>query len=134
MKIYIDSEFQCHTTNPDGVFREVESAFFDNKCQAFVEGYRFVPSGESWTRSDGVVFHGEMIAPMKDYTLLSSIQLLFEEMSATAIKEDRIAALEEENAALKEVNAKQAAQVSALSDQMDFYEECIVEMAAVVYA
>lgn len=41
--------------------------------------------------------------------------------------EERVAALEEENALLK-------AQVSAQSDQMDFYEECIAEMAEVVYA
>ena len=41
--------------------------------------------------------------------------------------EDRVAALEAENKALK-------AQVSAQSEQMDFYEECIAEMASVVYA
>lgn len=40
---------------------------------------------------------------------------------------ERLAALESENAMLK-------AQVSAQSDQMDFYEDCIAEMAAVVYA
>ena len=41
--------------------------------------------------------------------------------------DERVAALEEENALLK-------AQISAQSDQMDFYENCIVEMAMVVYA
>ena len=41
--------------------------------------------------------------------------------------EERVAALESENAMLK-------AQVSAQSDQMDFYEDCIAEMATVVYA
>ena len=41
--------------------------------------------------------------------------------------EDRVAALESENKTLK-------AQVSAQSEQMDFYEECIAEMASVVYA
>ena len=41
--------------------------------------------------------------------------------------EERVAALENENAMLK-------AQVSAQSDQMDFYEDCIAEMATVVYA
>lgn len=41
--------------------------------------------------------------------------------------EERVTALESENAMLK-------AQVSAQSDQMDFYEDCIAEMAAVVYA
>lgn len=41
--------------------------------------------------------------------------------------EDRVAALESENKTLK-------AQVSAQSEQMEFYEECIAEMASVVYA
>ena len=41
--------------------------------------------------------------------------------------EERVAALEAENKTLK-------AQVSAQSDQMDFYEDCIAEMASVVYA
>lgn len=40
---------------------------------------------------------------------------------------DRVLTLEEENKLLK-------AQIAAQSDQMDFYEECIVEMAAIVYA
>ena len=41
--------------------------------------------------------------------------------------EDRVAVLEAENKTIK-------AQVSAQSEQMDFYEECIAEMASVVYA
>lgn len=41
--------------------------------------------------------------------------------------EERVAALESKNAMLK-------AKVSAQSDQMDFYEDCIAEMATVVYA
>lgn len=41
--------------------------------------------------------------------------------------EERVAALEVENKLLKE-------QVSAQADQAEFYEDCIAEMAAVVYA
>lgn len=41
--------------------------------------------------------------------------------------EERVSTLESENSMLK-------AKVSAQSDQMDFYEACIAEMAAVVYA
>ena len=41
--------------------------------------------------------------------------------------EARVAALEAENKLLKE-------QVSAQADQAEFYEDCIAEMAAVVYA
>lgn len=76
-KTYIDSEFKCHTVN-DGTMVEIQTDFFDGKCDAFIEGYRFVPSGESWTRSDGVVFHGEMIAPWKDYSELDAIQREYE--------------------------------------------------------
>lgn len=77
MKIYIDSEFKCHTSN-DGTMTEVETTFFDGKCQTFVEGYRFVPSCESWTREDGTVFTGEMIAPWKDYAELDNAQREYE--------------------------------------------------------
>lgn len=79
MVIYIDPDFKCHSTNPDGVFREVSSDFFDGKCETFIEGYRFVPSGESWTREDGAVFNGEMIAPWKDYTELDTAQRKYEQ-------------------------------------------------------
>ena len=77
MKIYIDPDFKCHTSN-DGTMTTVETDFFDGKCQTLIEGYRFVPVGESWTRSDGVVFHGEMIAPWKDYSLLAAAQAQYE--------------------------------------------------------
>lgn len=75
--IYIDSDFKCHTAD-DGTMTAVETDFFDGKCDAFIEGYRFVPAGESWVRSDGVVFHGEMIAPWKDYAELDNAQREYE--------------------------------------------------------
>ena len=79
MRIYIDPiDFKCHTTNPEGTFREIETDFFDGKCATFIEGYRFVPAGESWTRSDGVVFAGEMIAPFKPYSELEAAQRQYE--------------------------------------------------------
>ena len=49
------------------------------------------------------------------------------ESDKTLTATDRIAELESENKTLK-------AQVSAQSEQMDFYEDCIAEMATVVYA
>lgn len=75
--IYIDSEFKCHTTN-DGTLTPVETDFFDGKCDAFVEGYRFVPAGHSWTREDGEVFDGEMIAPWKPWQELDAAQRVYE--------------------------------------------------------
>lgn len=75
--IYLDSEFKCHVTD-DGTMTAVETDFFDGKCNAYIEGYRFIPSGETWTRSDGEVFHGEMIAPWKDYAELDNAQREYE--------------------------------------------------------
>lgn len=75
--IYIDSDFKCHLTDGEGL-TAVETEFFDGKCDAFVEGYRFVPYGESWTRSDAAVFSGEMIAPWKPYAQLDSAQREYE--------------------------------------------------------
>ena len=75
--IYVDSEFKCHVTD-DGTMTVVETDFFDGKCDAFIEGYRFVPNGAVWTRSDGVEFHGEMISPWKDYAELDAAQRAYE--------------------------------------------------------
>lgn len=79
--IYLDSDFKCHTIN-DGTMREIETNFFDNKCDAFIEGYRFVPAGETWIREDGVEFHGEMVAPCTNYTILAAHQKQYEIMQA----------------------------------------------------
>ena len=75
--IFLDSEWKCHVTD-DGTMTAVETDFFDGKCDAFIEGYRFVPDGESWTRSDGVEFQGEMISPWKDYAELDAAQREYE--------------------------------------------------------
>ena len=65
MTIYIDSDYKCYTSEADGR-RAVETNFFDGKCAEWIESYRFVPDGETWMRSDGEVFKGEMITPWKD--------------------------------------------------------------------
>ena len=78
MIVYIDSEFKCHTSNPNSAFQAVEHEFFDNKCSVLIEGYRFIPSGESLTCSDGTIFAGEMIAPWKPYNELDAAQREYE--------------------------------------------------------
>lgn len=78
MTIYVDSDYKCHTTDPDGIYTAVETDFFDDRCQEFIEGYRFVPAGESWTRDDGAVFTGEMIAPWKPWQALDAAQREYE--------------------------------------------------------
>ena len=90
MKIYIDNDYKCHVTD-DGTMTAVETEFFNGKCDEFIEGYRFVPSGESWTRADGEVFAGEMIAPWKDYSELDAAQREYEREQLA----DAIAALNE---------------------------------------
>ena len=76
--IYLDSDFKCHVTD-DGTFASFETDFFDGKCDTFIEGYRFVPAGEVWTRPAGVVFTGEMISPHMDYAALDKAQRAYEQ-------------------------------------------------------
>lgn len=86
--IYIDSDFKCHVTN-NGTFTPVVTDAFDGKCDTFIEGYRFVPSGESWVRADGVVFTGEMIAPWKDYNELDSAQREYERQQLIELQNEK---------------------------------------------
>ena len=65
MTIYIDSDYKCYTAEAEGR-RAVETEFFDGKCEEWIESYRFVPEGETWTREDEEEFRGEMAAPWKD--------------------------------------------------------------------
>ena len=78
MKIYLDDDFKCHVSG-DGTMIAVETDVFDGKCDAYIEGYRFVPSGYTWTRDDGAVFTGEMIAPWKDWKELDAAQREYEQ-------------------------------------------------------
>ncbi len=77
MTIYIDSDFRCHAAPADGL-TAVDTDFFDGKAPGYIEGYRFVPAGESWTREDGAVFAGEMASPWKDWTELDAVQREYE--------------------------------------------------------
>ena len=100
MIIYIDSDYKCYTID-DGTRRAFDVPFFDGKCTEFIEGYRYVPAGESWTRSDGVVFSGEMIAPCRDYSQISEIQSAVDraqEQNRQTINEYEQALTEIENA------------------------------------
>ena len=93
MTIYIDNDYKCHTSLVDGL-TAVETNAFDGKCRQYIEGYRFVPAGQSWTREDGQVFHGEMVAPWRDYGILSEFQEVAQEEQTKATEE--IAAIVEE--------------------------------------
>lgn len=84
MTIYIDSDYKCHTTTADGL-TAVETTAFDGKCPAYIEGYRFVPDGSTWTRSDGAIFQGEMMAPWKPWEELDTAQREYERDKYTAV-------------------------------------------------
>ena len=77
MMIYINTDFKCHTVAGDGM-TAVETTAFDGKCVAYIEGYRFVPAGKTWTREDGTVFTGEMVSPWKPWAELDGIQRAYE--------------------------------------------------------
>lgn len=81
MTIYIDSDFKCHVSPGEGL-TAVETDAFDGRCRQYIEGYRFVPAGQTWIREDGQEFAGEMVAPWRDYGLLLELQALYEEEQA----------------------------------------------------
>ena len=64
MTIYIDSNYRCYVSAADGR-REIETDAFNGKCDEWIESYRLVPAGETWTREDGEVFTN-MVSPWKD--------------------------------------------------------------------
>ena len=93
MEIYIDNDYKCHTVS-GGVMRKFDVPFFDGKCEEWIESYRYVPAGETWTRGDGVMFSGEMVSPWRDLTDAYAAQ--------TAYLADQMAQYE---AALTEIEA-----------------------------
>lgn len=93
-EIYLDSNFKCHVTDT-GTLTAVETDAFDGKCDTYIEGYRFVPSGSTWTRSDGVEFRGEMISPWKPWRELDAAQRDYEREQYRSLSAD-IAALDAE--------------------------------------
>ena len=73
---YLDDDFMLHVENDGTMTAWVDEAgFFNGKGKTFVEGYRVVPEGMSWKRSDGRVFKGLMITPAKNHMELMMAQL-----------------------------------------------------------
>ena len=63
--IYIDSDFKCHVTD-DGTMTAIETDFFDNKCDVFIEGYCYDIKNSS-------------IYPWKPYIELDYVQRKYEQ-------------------------------------------------------
>lgn len=55
-------------------------------CAAYIEGYRFVPAGKTWTAADGTVFRAEMITPWKPWAELDAAQRAYEREQAAALE------------------------------------------------
>ena len=86
--IYLDSDFRCHLTDTGGL-QAIETDVFDGKCDKYIEGYRFVPEGQTWTRDDGVQFTGPMVSPYKDYDILAAYQEQYQE-DETAVEQAQV--------------------------------------------
>lgn len=75
--IYLDDDFMAHAAQNEAgtlVPWADDDGFFIGKCDAFIEGYRVVPAGETWTRADGTVFSGLIIAPAASPSALTAAQ------------------------------------------------------------
>ena len=72
MTIYIDNDYKCYVSAADGR-RAIETDDFNGKCDEWIESFRFVPAGETWTREDGEVFTN-MMAPWKDLSAAYTAQ------------------------------------------------------------
>lgn len=46
--IYLDSNYICHTESVDGR-KAIETDIFDGKENAYIEGFRYIPHGETVT-------------------------------------------------------------------------------------
>ena len=68
MKVYVDAENKCHAAG-DGSMREVEDSIFDDKCAAFIEGYKL-------EEKDGL----HRIYPVVDSRILEAYQRQYEAM------------------------------------------------------
>ena len=77
MTIYIDKDFRCFAEPGEGL-EAVQTDFFDGKAPGYIEGYRFIPTGEHWTAEDGTVYLGEATFPVTDWEALDKIQRVHE--------------------------------------------------------
>lgn len=75
--VYLDSDFKCHVTD-DGTMTALETDLFAGKCDAYIEGYRFIPAGETWADEYGMVFKGESFFPWIDSRVLNAYQEEYE--------------------------------------------------------
>lgn len=84
MKVYVDSNSRCHTTNPNGNFREVETDFFNGKCQSFIEGHCY-DDRKDWVSIYAWKSYAELEAAQAQYdTMLDDMDKAYAEGVASA--------------------------------------------------
>lgn len=83
--IFFDDDYKCYVDD-GGTMTAVETNVFAGKCSAYIEGYRFVPEGKTWTCDDGRVFTGEMVSPWKPWSELDAAQREYEREQLAALK------------------------------------------------
>ena len=98
MTIYIDKDFRCFAEPGEGM-EAVQTDFFDGKAPGYIEGYRFIPAGHSWTGEDGTVYRGEAAFPVTDWEALDTIQREYEREQIPALTAQN----DEYEAALSEI-------------------------------
>lgn len=76
-QVYLDADFKCHLS-PGDELQPIETDYFDGRCDEYIEGYRYIPAGAIWVRSDGAVFQGEMVAPWRPWAELDAAQREYE--------------------------------------------------------
>lgn len=98
MTIYIDKDFRCFAEPGEGM-EAVQTDFFDGKAPGYIDGYRFIPAGNSWTGEDGTVYLGEAAFPVTDWEALDKIQRVYERKQIPALTAQN----DEYEAALSEI-------------------------------
>lgn len=79
--IYLDADFMAYPRQNEAETLtpwEDADGFFAGKCDAFIEGYRVIPEGETWEREDGNTFSGLMISPAVNLAELSAVQAVYD--------------------------------------------------------
>ena len=100
MTVYIDKDYKCHANQAEGL-TPVDDAFFDGKCDTFIEGYCYKAEGNAVS-----------IYPWKPSDELDSAQRVYEkqllaeyEAKLTEMKANSIAVSELETAYQEGVNS-----------------------------
>ncbi|MEG0751201.1 MAG: hypothetical protein RR998_06350 [Oscillospiraceae bacterium] len=80
--IYIDDGYHCYTVSAADR-TAVQTDALDGKCDAYIEGMRYLPPGSIWTRDDGETFAGPMLSPWRDSASLEAAQGVYDELAPT---------------------------------------------------